>query len=214
MVWYSLRAVEQSEIIDECILVAAEDEISYVRSEIVEKYGFHKVKTLLAGGCERWESVGNAVAALGEEPEKEGYVFIHDGARPFLSEEILSRTYEAVRKYGACVAAVPSKDTVKLSDEAGFAASTPDRSRVWIVQTPQVFETGLIVGAYRELQRRALKIGRENIEVTDDASVVEGFTDRRVRLTEGSYRNIKVTTPEDMKIAEAFLNSKAQSSFS
>lgn len=214
MVWYSLRAVEQSEIIDECILVAAEDEISYVRSEIVEKYGFHKVKTILAGGCERWESVGNAVAALGEESEKEGYVFIHDGARPFLSEEILSRTYEAVRKYGACVAAVPSKDTVKLADEAGFAASTPDRSRVWIVQTPQVFETGLIVGAYRELQKRALEIGRENIEVTDDASVIESFTDRRVRLTEGSYRNIKVTTPEDMKIAEAFLNSKAQSSFS
>lgn len=214
MVWYSLRAVEQSEIIDECILVAAEDEISYVRSEIVEKYGFHKVKTILAGGCERWESVGNAVAALGEESEKEGYVFIHDGARPFLSEEILSRTYEAVRKYGACVAAVPSKDTVKLADEAGFAAFTPDRSRVWIVQTPQVFETGLIVGAYRELQKRALEIGRENIEVTDDASVIESFTDRRVRLTEGSYRNIKVTTPEDMKIAEAFLNSKAQSSFS
>ena len=207
LIWYSLRAVEQSEIIDECILVAAEDEIPYVQSEIVDKFGFHKVKTLLAGGRERWESVGNAVAVL-EEPEKEGYVFIHDGARPFLTEEILGNTYEAVQKYGACVAAVPSKDTVKLADAAGFAASTPDRSRVWIVQTPQVFERGLILGAYRELQKRALEIGRENIEVTDDASVVESFTDCRVRLAEGSYRNIKVTTPEDMRIAEAFLNSK------
>ncbi len=209
LIWYSLQTLEQSEIIDDCILVTGGDAVSYVEKEIVEKYGFRKVDILVPGGAERWESVANALAVLEapdrKAPNRDGYVFIHDGARPFLSEEILSRTYEAVQKYHACVAAMPSKDTVKLADEAGFAAVTPDRSKVWLVQTPQVFETELIVRAYRELQKKALEIGRNNIDVTDDASVVEGFTDCRVRLTEGSYRNIKVTTPEDMQIAEAFL---------
>jgi len=209
LIWYSLQVIEQSEIIDDCILVTGGGDISYVQKEIVEKYGFRKVDILVPGGAERWESVANALAVLEasdrKAPNRDGYVFIHDGARPFLSGEILSRTYEAVRRYHACVAAMPSKDTVKLVDEAGFAAVTPDRKKVWLVQTPQVFETELIVNAYRELQKKALEIGRNNIDVTDDASVVEGFTDCTVRLTEGSYRNIKVTTPEDMQIAEAFL---------
>lgn len=209
LLWYSLQAVERSGIIDDCILVTGKDDLSYVKREIVEKYGFQKVDTIVPGGRERWESVANATAALGSRdrpaPNREGYVFVHDGARPFLTEEILSRTYEAVQKYHACVAAVPSKDTVKLADEAGFAAATPDRSRVWIVQTPQVFDTELIVGAYGALREKAVKEGFEAVTVTDDASVVELFTDCPVKLTEGSYRNIKITTPEDMKTAEMFL---------
>ena len=138
-------------------------------------------------------------------PNRDGYVFIHDGARPFLTEEILQNTYRAVQAYHACVAAMPSKDTIKLSDAQGFAAQTPDRKTVWNVQTPQVFDTKLAVEAYERLHDELPALVSKNITVTDDAMVVELFTDVKVKLVEASYRNIKVTTPEDIQIAEALL---------
>lgn len=220
LLWYSLQAVQQSEIIDDCILVAGRtedsaggsrsDTLEYVRREIVEKYGFTKVDAIIPGGSERCWSVENAMAVLrdGAEyarvPNRDGYVFIHDSARPFLTEEILRRTYETVKQHHACVAAMPSKDTVKLADEDGFAASTPSRSRVWTIQTPQVFDTALITKVYGRLREQYLQSAQA--PVTDDASVVELFSDVSVKLVEGSYQNIKITTPEDIKIAEAFLD--------
>lgn len=210
LLWYSLQAVEQSEIIDDCILVTGESDIPYVQREIIEKYDFRKVESVVAGGSERWESVGKGLAALQDKarefPNRDGYVFIHDGARPFLTEEIIRSTFDTVQKYHACVAAVPSKDTIKLADDNEFAISTPDRRRVWVVQTPQVFDTELIVKAYTSLWEKAEAVGKENIAVTDDAGVVELFTDCSVKMAESSYRNIKITTPEDLKIAETFLN--------
>ena len=126
---------------------------------------------------------------------------IHDGARPFVDAGMIQRVMKAAERYGACVAGMPSKDTVKLSDNDGFAVQTPERSRVWTIQTPQTFSYSLIKDAYDKM------MSREEYQqgVTDDAMVVEFMTDCRVRLTEGSYRNIKVTTPEDMAVAEAFL---------
>ena len=246
LIWYSLHAVERSEIIDDCILVTGEADISYVWTEIVGKYGFKKVTDVIAGVSERYASVGNAMRYIAEGrqpvPNREGYVFIHDGARPFLTEEILQNTYDAVCRYGACVAAVPSKDTVKIADEQGFAVSTPDRRLVWNIQTPQVFETKLITAAYGELEQALLRLseqgddrrelsgcgvdgpgingpngdsqmpGSQGIAVTDDASVVELFTDHKVRLTFGSYENIKITTPEDIRTAEGFLELKRNTS--
>lgn len=210
LLWYSLQAVEQSEIIDDCILVTGESDIPYVQREIIEKYDFRKVESVVAGGSERWESVGKGLAALQDKarefPNRDGYIFIHDGARPFLTEEIIRSTFDTVQKYHACVAAVPSKDTIKLADDNEFAISTPDRRRVWVVQTPQVFDTELIVKAYTSLWEKAEAVGKENIAVTDDAGVVELFTDCSVKMAESSYRNIKITTPEDLKIAETFLN--------
>lgn len=209
LIWYSLQAVEQSEIIDDCILVTGKSDIPYVRQEIVEKHGFSKITDVIEGGDERYTSVCNAMRYIagGRQPipNKDGYVFIHDGARPFLTEEILRSTYEAVREYGACVAAVPSKDTVKLADEQGFAAATPDRRRVWNIQTPQVFETKLITGAYARLERELPRLREQGAAVTDDAGVVELFTERRVKLAMGAYENIKITTPEDLSTAEGFL---------
>lgn len=209
LLWYSLRAVEQSEIIDDCILVTGADDISYVQKEIAEKYGFRKVSAVVAGGSERWESVGKGLSALNDKGrgdlDRDGFIFIHDGARPFLTEEIIRSTYETVQQYHACAAAVPSKDTVKLTDGEGIALSTPDRRNVWVIQTPQAFDAGLIIGAYEKLEKTARSQGKENITVTDDAGVVELFTDCPVKMAEGSYRNIKITTPEDMKIAEALL---------
>lgn len=214
LVWYSLQAVEQSEIIDDCILVTGPDDISYVKTEIVDKYGFSKVDMIVAGGRERYESVGNALAVMADGdrriPNRDGYVFIHDGARPFLTEEILQNTYRAVQVHHACVAAVPSKDTIKLSNAQGFAVQTPDRKTVWNVQTPQVFDTKLAVEAYERLHDELPALVSKSITVTDDAMVVELFTDVKVKLVEASYRNIKVTTPEDIQIAEALLGAQRE----
>lgn len=202
ILYYSLAAFEQSPIIDEIILVTSQDQISYCREEIVKKYSFSKVDTITAGGAERYLSVWNALRAIDDAlavPSRDGYVFIHDGARPFVSEEMIERAYQTVEACGACVTGMPVKDTIKIADEEGFAAETPKRSLVWMVQTPQVFSLPLIKKAYADL----IADGRQ--DVTDDAMVVETMTDRKVKLVEGSYENIKITTPEDLEIAEAFL---------
>ncbi|MBD5527224.1 MAG: 2-C-methyl-D-erythritol 4-phosphate cytidylyltransferase [Lachnospiraceae bacterium] len=209
LIWYALEAVERSSIIDDCILVTGAGDISYMRREIVEKYGFSKVDKITAGGSQRFESVARALEVLenGElrTPNREGYVFIHDGARPFLTEKILEDTYAAAYAYGACVAAMPSKDTVKLADSEGYAVQTPNRNSVWLVQTPQVFEVQMICEAYRMLMGQLPLLKQQGIEITDDAMVVETMLRRHVKLVQASYENIKVTTPEDMRIAEVLL---------
>lgn len=209
LIWYALDAVERSAVIEDCILVTGAEDLAYMRGEVVEKYGFSKVDIVIAGGGERYESVANALAALenGElkVPNRDGYVFIHDGARPFLTEEILENTWAAAIACGACVAAMPSKDTVKLADQEGYAVQTPNRDSVWQVQTPQVFETRMICDAYRRLMAQLPQLKRQGLAVTDDAMVVETMLQRPVKLVPASYRNIKVTTPEDMRIAEALL---------
>lgn len=206
LICYTLAAFQESEVIDDVVLVVGEGEEDYVYNEIVQKYHFYKVRAIVKGGEERYASVwqGLKIIKNGAVPEvyPQGYVFIHDGARPFVEEAILERAYETVEKYKACVAGMPSKDTVKLLDEDGFAKETPQRNCVWAVQTPQVFESGLIIEAYSRLMRE------DSIKVTDDAMVVEQTMDTPVKLFEGSYENIKITTPEDLEIAEVFLKRK------
>lgn len=175
LVYYTLQAFEDSEVIDDIILVVGPGQEDYVYKEIVRKYYFGKVKAIVPGGKERYDSVWMGLkvlnsGTLGEEALA-GYTFIHDGARMFVDEEILQRGYKTVEKYRACVAGMPSKDTVKLADEDGFAKKTPNRNHVWTVQTPQVFETSLIVEAYSRLMRE------DSIEVTDDAMAVEQTMD-------------------------------------
>lgn len=203
LICYPLRVFQQSALIDEIILVAGSGQVSYVRDEIVKKYDFNKVSAVTEGGKERYDSVRQGLKAMMQgrnfAEQTPGYVFIHDGARPFVDEEIIQRGYECVKRYHACVAGMPSKDTVKLANEEGFAVKTPERKYVWIVQTPQVFEASLIIEAYSRLE------GQECINVTDDAMVVEKMLGAEVKLFEGSYENIKITTPEDLKIARAFL---------
>ena len=120
VLYYSLKAFEES-FIDEIILVTGEEEIEYCRKEIVEKYGFTKVSHIVTGGKERYHSVFCGLQALTDCD----YVFIHDGARPFVTEQILERAYETVQKEHACVVGMPVKDTIKLADENGFAKETP-----------------------------------------------------------------------------------------
>ncbi len=209
LIWYSLETVERSAIIDDCILVTGAEDVSYVQQEIVEKYGFTKVSDITVGGGQRYESVAHALELLENRGLRtaceDGFVFIHDGARPFLTEKILEDTYAAAYAYGACVAAMPSKDTVKLADPEGYACQTPNRNSVWLVQTPQVFEARMICEAYRMLMTSLSTLERQGIEITDDAMVVETMLHRHVKLVPASYENIKVTTPEDMRIAMALL---------
>lgn len=195
VLFYSLDAFQRSNIIDEIILVVGENQEDYCKKEIVEKYGITKVSKIVKGGSERYYSVWNGLQAMSED----GYVFIHDGARPFVTEEILSRVYDAVQTEKACVVGMPVKDTIKIADDNKFAKETPNRNYVWMVQTPQVFEKSLVKEAY------SLLMEQEIIQVTDDAMVVEKMLNRNVKLVEGSYENIKITTPEDLKIAEIFV---------
>lgn len=201
VIYYSLKAFEDSPYIDEILLVAGADDLSYVKEEIVDKYGFAKVTAILAGGKERYFSVANALKNL---EGKDGYVMIHDGARPMLTEEIIGRLYEGVCTYEAVCAAVPVKDTIKIVDEEGFAVRTPDRKTVYAVQTPQVFSLPLITGAYGELLQNPGTY--RNVTVTDDAMVVECVYGKRVKMLQGSYENIKITTPEDMEVAKVYLS--------
>lgn len=200
VLYYSLKAFEES-FIDEIILVTGEEEIEYCRKEIVEKYGFTKVSHIVTGGKERYHSVFCGLQALTDCD----YVFIHDGARPFVTEQILERAYETVQKEHACVVGMPVKDTIKLADENGFAKETPRRDLLWMIQTPQVFSYALVKSAYASFLEREQELLAQGIKMTDDAMVVETFTDTGIRLVEGSYENIKITTPEDLRIAEALL---------
>lgn len=201
LICYALEAFENSPV-DRVILVAGQEDAEYCRKEIVERFGFLKVARVVPGGRERYHSVYQGLLAAGEMGCD--LVLIHDGARPLLTEDVIERAVQGARDYGACVVAVPVKDTIKAAGPDGFVAATPDRSVLWQVQTPQAFSYEWIRGAYDRL------FSKEEYQrgVTDDAMVLEAMTSHRVRLVEGSYFNIKVTTPEDMLVAEALLGGR------
>lgn len=202
VLYYSLKAFEDS-LINDIILVVGKGEEDYCREEIIKKYGFDKVRAVVQGGKERYHSVANGIRSINWQCD---YVFIHDGARPFVNVQIIKRAYDEVKQFKACVIGMPVKDTVKIADGNGFVAETPNRSHIWQIQTPQVFETELITSAYERLLSEEEKMSANGVIITDDAMVVEYFMDTPVRLVQGSYENIKITTPEDLKIAEIFLN--------
>lgn len=195
VLYYSLAAFEES-FIDEIILVAGKDDISYCKEQIVERYGFQKVTEIIAGGAERYLSVYQGLLAA----EEADYVYIHDGARPFVDAAILSDAKACVEQYQACVAGMPVKDTIKIVDAEDFAKETPERKYVWQVQTPQVFSYALVREAYDMLME-----DQDAYSVTDDAMVVETMLNYPVKLFQASYKNIKITTPEDLQIAELFV---------
>ncbi len=194
LIYYALQVFEHSSV-DEVILVTGKNETDWCRREIVDKYGFCKVRSVVPGGSERYLSVYEGLRAA-QEPD---IVLIHDGARPFVTDEIINRTIRSALESGSGIAAVPAKDTVRIVDETGTAVLTPPRDRVWMMQTPQAFRYPLIYRAYQELVSRNIQ------NVTDDAMVLETVLNQEVKIVEGSYSNIKVTTPEDMETARAFL---------
>lgn len=203
VLYYSLKALEESRV-DDVVLVVPSGEEEYCQREIVERFGFSKVSKIIAGGAERYHSVIKGLSAV----TKVDYVLIHDGARPFLSNDIIERSIEGAEKSSACVVGMPVKDTIKIADADGNIEITPDRTRVWQIQTPQAFKYSLIKKAYSLLEKQENAGETSGLSITDDAMVVEHFMNYKVKLVKGSYQNIKITTPEDMMIAEAFLGIK------
>lgn len=200
VIYYSIKAFEDSGV-DEIVLVASAGDEQYCKDEIVDRYGFKKVKSIVAGGAERYNSVFNGLMAS----KGCDYVFIHDGARPFVDNEIIERCLEAVMQKKACVTAVKVKDTIKLEDGDGNIEQNLNRDLLWAMQTPQVFDFELIRDCYDKMIRDEKSLLEKGIKITDDTMAVELYSDVKVALVEGSYNNIKITTPEDLIVGERIL---------
>ncbi len=191
ILYYAIRALEAADGVSEIIVASEKNRIGRVKA-IVKRFGFRKVKNIVAGGKTRADSVKNCLDAITGDPD---IVLIHDAARPLVSAGMIKDAIRLASKYGACAAAVPESDTLKLSGPDGFVKRTIDRRNVFRAQTPQAFRTALIRRAYgKQGAKRA----------TDDSFILEGLG-VKVRILPGSYRNIKITTREDLKIAEALL---------
>jgi len=191
----TLRVFETAPFIAGIYLITPEAEIPYCRSEVVERYGFTKVRAIVPGGSERQYSVMNGLDAM-DGVKEDDLVLIHDGVRPFVPAEVLELAASAADEFGGAVVCVPVKDTVKVARE-GVIVETPPREELWLAQTPQAFRYGLIRAAYHAARA-------EGFLGTDDASLMErqGW---QLRVVLGDYRNIKLTTPEDMLLAQALL---------
>lgn len=197
---YTIEAFNKVDEIDEIIVVTGKEDIEKVRKEIIERYQFKKVKRVVAGGKERQDSVYNGLIAVSAETS---YVMIHDGARPFISEVIIKKALQETKDYKATIVAMPVKDTIKLVDkEQGVVEETPDREKLWMVQTPQTFDKELLLNAYKQAEERQL-------QVTDDSMIVEAYG-HKVHVVLGEYTNIKITTPEDLVIGESILENRKE----
>lgn len=190
----TIKVFEACKYIDEIILVVNSQDIIYCKENIVDNYEFGKVKALVAGGNDRQNSVYNGLKEVGRDC---GIVLIHDGARPFIKEESLIKSIGDAEEFGASCVAVPVKDTIKSSDSEGFINQTLDRSIIWSIQTPQTFKYNLIYEAHK-------KAAEDKVSGTDDAVLAERLG-HRIKLVMGSYDNIKITTKEDLVVAEAII---------
>lgn len=179
--------------IKEIIIVIREDEREFFDENIIKKYRYKNIK-IAFGGKERQDSVYNGLKEVDENCE---IVLIHDGARPFVSNEIIEKSIENAKKYNSAIVGVPVKDTIKIVNEDNDVVNTPNRSRLWSIQTPQVFDYSLIMKAHE-------KAKNDKYYGTDDSMLME-YLGYNVRVVEGEYNNIKITTPEDLKIAEEIL---------
>ena len=197
VLFYSLQAFEESNV-DEIVLVTGSGEQEYCKKEIIDKYHIKKVMHIVEGGAERYHSVQHGLLAA----EGAAYVLVHDGARPLISVPVINAAIEKVKETGACVVGMPVKDTIQLVDEEKSIVSTPVRSKTWLAQTPQCFSYSLAFSSYNRA------IGSGDASITDDAMVVQRYGKARIVMVEGGYENIKVTTPEDIAVAECFLKGR------
>lgn len=198
VLYYSLKAFEQSSV-DEIILVTGEGQIEYCRENIVAAYDIKKVTQIIEGGQERYDSVYKAL----EKADPTDYVLIHDGARPFIATSLIENIIEQVKVHKACLIGTPVKETIKIVDDKGYVAATPNRNTLWSAQTPQAFEYNLIKSAYDSFYQEENK---NALGITDDAMVYETYRKRPVKMLLGDYNNLKLTTPEDLTLAEDILN--------
>ena len=195
------RIVQENENISSIVLVVPRGYVEESTAMCI-RHGFTKVRSITEGSDKRVKSVYNGLGAV---PEDTDYVLIHDGVRPMVSGELIDRCCKFVLMTRACVAAVPVTDTIKRANIHGFATETLDRSTLWSIQTPQAFSFPLLMEAYDSLNKTIREYGTDESRITDDAVIVENMTDCHVRIVAGDPKNIKITTPADLVIAEAFL---------
>ena len=191
---HTLRAFDNCPLINEIILVISPNEETLCKDLILKPYSFKKNIKIAYGGDERQESIYNGLKYIDTATE---VIAIHDGARPLITQEIIVNSIESAAIYGAVIAAVPVKDTIKVADSKGFVADTPVRKRLWAAQTPQTFTKEILFNAYE-------KAMKENYFGTDDSTLVERLG-IRVKLIPGSYDNIKITTPHDLVLAQGIM---------
>lgn len=194
---HSIEIFQKCDLIDEIIVVLNKDEEESCKKNIIGKYGYSKVKELVHGGAERQYSVYNGLMRVSSSCD---IVLVHDGARPLITGAAIERCIEGVRNFGAVSCGVPIKETIKVIDENRNVKVTPRRDSIWITQTPQGFKYDILLKAHQN----ALE---EGVTCTDDAILVEQLG-INVRMVEGDYENIKITTPDDLIIAESILNYK------
>jgi len=194
---HTLELFQHHPSIDSIYPILPADESAYCQAQIVDRYGFSKVRQIVTGGAERQDSVLNGLRVLEDDgATSETIVLIHDGVRPLFNPELIPQLIETAKTQGGCIVGVPVKDTIK-EVSAGQISATPERQKLWQAQTPQAFRFDLIMQAYESAER-------DGFLGTDDASLVEQLGEP-VMMLEGTYRNIKVTTPEDLVIAAALL---------
>ncbi len=191
---HTLGAFDQNSVVDTIFVIVDGPDFDTCRSAVIEPYNFQKVASLVPGGVTRQDSVFNGLKVL---PDDTDFVVVHDGVRPFVTDEMIFTCIEAASDWGAAVVAVPVKDTIKVADSDGFVVDTPDRSQLWTIQTPQVFRKNLLLEAHRYARRKQMQL-------TDDAALVEQLG-LKVKCVMGSYSNLKITTPEDLVVAEALM---------
>ncbi|MDU0457966.1 MAG: 2-C-methyl-D-erythritol 4-phosphate cytidylyltransferase [Geobacteraceae bacterium] len=192
----TISVFERSSLIDSIYLVIPAEEIPYCREHVVEACGFKKVVAIIPGGKERQNSVMNGLNAIREQADDNDVVLIHDGVRPLVTEAVLSESIAVARISDGALVAVPAKDTIKVVTD-GIVVDTPLRDTLWQAQTPQSFRFGIIHAAH-------LAAEADGFTGTDDASLIER-SGGKISVVRGDYRNIKITTPEDLILAEAFL---------
>jgi len=191
---HTLDKFETCPLIRSILLVVSQEDMDTCLKEVIEAYKFQKVSQIVPGGKQRQESVKKGIDAL---PKDTDIVTIHDGVRPFVTRAMIEDSIHSAVRYGAVVLAMPVKDTIKMSNPDGTVLKTLDRESLWQIQTPQTFQANVIKEAYH----RATEDGFAG---TDDASLVER-TGAKVHILPGSYTNIKITTPEDLLLANLFL---------
>ena len=194
VIYYTLKKFIENKRIDNIIVVLAKDEVEYFKKNVLKKYEL-KIDKIVIGGKERQDSVYNALKSL--DNSNTDIVLIHDGARPFISEKIVSEGIKFAQIYGAAAPGVMPKDTIKIKNEKNFSINTPNRANLVSIQTPQVFKFDEILECHE-------KIKYNGEMVTDDTMVVEmyGYS---VYIYEGEYTNIKITTPEDLILCERLI---------
>lgn len=192
----TIKAFENSVLVNEIVVVTKEEKIPWLKKQL-DIFGIEKVTNIVSGADTRQASVKRGVEACSENTD---YYAIHDGARPLVSTGCIDICIEDAFEYEASFPAVPVKDTIKTMDKDGFVASTPDRSTLFVTQTPQVFKADI----YNEALKKAVLEGKD---YTDDCQLFESVG-KRVHMVPGEYTNIKITTPEDIVLAEAIINSE------